>query len=386
MKIIFRTAALAALIITASCGKDDSPDVPGETDQIAEQQEQTPLETNLVADNVVIAGGDKITGTPPTPNEAISLDISDAGKTAFLNEGFYIPFSSDGDVVGAYLQFKSNDGTVADSYYDINVSTNSTGKAIPNKIKSKKGKLSHTTKVNDGTLDVDFNTQIEPGTFCYVVCVYDAQGNISAPEEVCVTVESWGGNAEVVGTWTLVRQYFDSSPEEIELPNIDMCETQDAMRSCAQGALNVSYNYESCERIEYFEITMKSDGTYTERYKDISSTTINSVDIPDGVTLENLTILCDGFSFSDSEAILTYDGDGYWSYINDEDRFVFIEYNYEEVYDGETYSESYGPGDGGFYYGSSKETAVEENGEVQIVDGKLIISSFEFRTSELEKR
>jgi len=64
MKTIFRTAVMAAILITASCGKDSADETAIQQEQEAEQLEQTPLEANIVSDNVLIAGGTKENGAP----------------------------------------------------------------------------------------------------------------------------------------------------------------------------------------------------------------------------------------------------------------------------------------------------------------------------------
>ncbi len=269
MKIIFRTAALAALVVAASCGKDKVDAIAEQLEEQAEQLENTPLEANAVTDNVVIPGGSKKEGVPPTPNNAISLDVSAAGKTAFLNEGFEIPIKSDGDIVGAYLQFKSKDGILGEGYHDIDIASNTTAAkttANKNSIRSKikKGTLRTTSKVDDVNLDIDFNAKIEPGTFCYVICVYDGEGNISAPSEVCVTVESWGGSSAVVGKWSLVKEEY-SEEGESKVFNVGDPDCDEWTASCPenQGEFEISV----CYTQEYGSLELKSDGSFAIDFK-----------------------------------------------------------------------------------------------------------------------
>jgi hypothetical protein len=44
------------------------------------------------------------------------LDLANSGKTALLDEGFDVSLNSDAEITGAYIQVKSKDGTVSDSY------------------------------------------------------------------------------------------------------------------------------------------------------------------------------------------------------------------------------------------------------------------------------
>lgn len=381
MKIMLRTAAFAALILTVSCGKDTANTIADIFDEETEEVESTVLDIKTVSDNVLINGGTKMEGTPPTSNGSISLDVSNTGKTAFLNEGFDVSLNSDAEIKGVYIQFKSKDGIASDSYYDVNIETNNSGKAGKSmRRRVAREKIARIVNKNDDAiLDIDFNTSIEPGEFCYEICVYDANGNISDPQDVCLTVESWGGNSEVVGKWELVKTYSDSSPNDFKTTNEDYCESEIVTRDCALGSITVEYGYESCDRIEYFEITMNSDGTYTERFKEVEKNIITDVVIPSDLTMEDLSSLC-MYDFTDNEAVLTYEGDGNWAYLSDEDSFIFIEYNYEEIYDGDTYTDSFEPGDGSLYYGAGGD-----NGVVKLNNERLIISSFEFKTDEFEK-
>ena len=206
MKTIFRTTAIAALVIAASCGKDSADDTAQQIQKEAEQLEQTPLGANDVSDNLLISGGTEMEGMPPAPNGTLSFDASGTSKSAFLGEGFDISLNSDSQIVGAYIQIKTEDGTSADSYYDINIDANASDNKSSKKINKRSSKAVMTQKENDISLDVDFTNEIEPGIFCYEICVYDGEGNISEPQEVCVTVESWGGFAAAVGNWNMTKE------------------------------------------------------------------------------------------------------------------------------------------------------------------------------------
>jgi len=259
MKSILKTIVLTLLIFIASCSKNEG-NSNKELEKEAENKEVVPIDVAIVSDNVIIAGATKEIGAPPTPNEAISLDMSNTSKTALLNEGFEISLDSDADVVGAYVQFKGNDGTLADSYYDIDV--------IANNINSKNVK-SHSTllkktgisKVDDEvTIDIDFGSKIKPGTFCYEICVYDGEGNISAPQEICVTVESWGGNSDIVGTWQVKKIIL------IDDNNDNM------IRTLITGEPNCSEDeIYCCETTEIITLVFNADGTYSANNKGTNS-------------------------------------------------------------------------------------------------------------------
>lgn len=317
----------------------------------AEILESTPLEANKVSDNVIIEGATKEDGTPPTPNEAISLDISNSGKTAFLNEGFDISLSSDGTITGAYLQIKANDGTVADSYYDIDIAANMAGKKGNNKrfLKSRKGKLNPSAAKTDGsTLDVDFTSQISPGTFCYVICVYDAQGNISAPQEICVTVESWGGSADAVGTWNIVKEVETvNGVSGTILPGEEECSDESTYDCESGGQFTASYD---CYTTGSFTLIFNENGTY----KFYSQDTEKELD------LETSQSTCEA---TYEEFIDAYTSKGSWAYVKEEKKLVMVEYEYTEEYQGETTTETYEPGDAYPLF----EGVVELNGNSLII-------------------
>lgn len=268
MKIIFRSAILAALLTASSCSKEDTTAKNEQAEEQAEQLEKTPLEANTVSDNVLIKGGTKEAGVPPAPNAAISLNIANSGKTAFLNEGFEVSLNSDAAIIGAFLRFKDADGTVADSYYDIDLAANSSSaKRFDFSGAKKKGSILSTAKMSNASLDVDFTASISPGTFCYEICVYDASGNISAPQEVCAIVESWGGNAGLIGSWgmTKVEETIEGETT-VEVLGEPSCETS-SVRCNNQD----TFEYQECFTTELGNITFKDDGSFTTDFRGIDT-------------------------------------------------------------------------------------------------------------------
>lgn len=352
MKTIFRTAAMAALLITASCGKDSADDAAIQQEQQAEQLEQTPLEANTVSDNVRIAGGTKEEGAPPTPNEAITLDVSGTSKMALLGEGFNVSLNSDANIVGAYLQFKANDGTAADSYYDIDVAANGLdSKSGKLNFKSRKSNALVSKKEDETVLDVDFSSSIEPGTFCYEICVYDANGNISAPQEVCVTVESWGGNAAITGTWNLTKEeeIWQGNGGTILTGEEDCTNPYDF--TCDQGGqLSASF---SCYTVISASLVFNPDGTYE----------FNSIDQNKVLAQEESKASCEAIYEEEDE---TYSSKGNWAYDQDNENLVLVEYQYTEFYDGETDSHTYAAGEAEVLYDG--ETVIEGNSLLIKVD------------------
>ncbi|SNY95220.1 hypothetical protein [Flagellimonas pacifica] len=346
-----KSLTLTALVLLASCSKDESSDAENK-DQAIEKLEQTPLNIDTVSDNVIIAGGKKETGTLPTPNKAITLDVSKASTTALLGEGFEVPLSSDGTITGAYIQFKANDGTVSDTYYDIDLNANASNKAT-----EKKGKASLRSAKEDSetTLDVDFNTKIEPGTFCYVICVYDADGNISAPEEICVTVESWGGNSAISGTWN-IKKYVDTYDGETKTEVIGEKNCDDYSRYCS-----VDETYKSiteCETLDSAILILNADGTYSTESKGIDE-------------FLDEDIFVDTCDISYKEYDYGYESEGNWAYVAETKRLTIVEYKYTETYRGETETETLNAGEGELMF----------DGIIDL-DGKSLIINEDFGQGE----
>ncbi len=334
MKIIFRNVATAGLVIIASCGKDYSSSVSEEIGPELLNQETVPLAADTVSDNVIIKGSTKEEGMPPTPNEMISLDIADSGKAAFLNEGFEVRLSSDSDVIGAYLQFKDKDGAVSKSYYDIDLSANGlSDKAVDLQMAYGffSGNATAQTAKNDNAfiLDVDFNSTVEPGTFCYLVCVYDGNGNISAPEEVCGTVESWGGNVDLVGTWnfTKTERTVEGVTETVLVGENDCNELS---LPCQVQELK----FDSCIITESISFTLTADGTFSYEYK-----TIRNDLSYEASSLECEPIFNDDYEFAESF-------EGFWAFNETESRLSLIFYDQVRITNGESETRSFEAGEG----------------------------------------
>lgn len=318
-------------LLLFSCSSDDSV----QTDS----GETTPLAIEKVFENVIVEGATKETGAPNAPNEAISFTLSTENTRAVLVDGFNIEFNSNDNITGAYLQFKGNEGTVADGYYDIDISqlntkVNSTKKSMAKTRMPKfKKEISKKSSIEgDIVVDVDFTTTIEPGTFCYIICVYDANGNISAPQEVCVTVESWGGNDDLEGIWnyTKTEEFYDGVTETMNVGDKD----------CYDGTINCSnqeqLSYTSCYSTDSFKFTINSNGTYEY---EIYSTN-------DLIDYTASSEACQIIKANEDEYYLSK---GNWAYDQVKGEIVLVGLEYIENYEGVTESGTYDVGDADVY-------------------------------------
>lgn len=323
MKIIIRSAAMAVLLIAASCGKDDvSSQVEEQDDQIT-TQEQTPLAANIVSDNVIIKGSTKKEGMLPAASGNIGFSTAKSGKTAFLNEGFTVAISSEAAISGAYLRFKQADGEEASTYYDIDLSENSeSGKRAS--LAGRKGKsIGLLTAKGEGfELDVDFTNNIEPGTFCYDISVYDTEGNVSEVKEICATVESWGGKAALIASWDMTKEEDNETDDgTIQSRNVGEEYCEDDSATCSSGE---SLPYQDCYKTEFGLMAFKEDGTFianfknTEKYIDYSASisdckvVLNEIERVDNykgywaynATTESLTLVIYEYSYNDENELL----------------------------------------------------------------------------------
>ena len=319
MKLINYLLIILLLGMICSCSSDDNS-INMITEQEAEELESVQLEANDVSSNVIIAGASKIQGNPPAPNGAISLDVSNSTGTAFLGEGFDISLSSDGNPVGAYIQFLSNDGVAASEYFDVNIAANLSGKSSKttflNKVQSKSINLS--AKNDDTKINVDFNLDLPPGQFCYEICVYDEQGNISDPQQVCVTVESWGGMDDMDGNWIMVRE-----ERTIEGVSVVFETGQEACYSypfeCVNGqALEVDECY---TRISG-EVRINGDGSYRAEFEGIDRW------LDYGPSYENCQAVYIEETFEDIS-------EGQWAFVSDSNRLTIVEYYFRGSVDGD---------------------------------------------------
>lgn len=319
MKLLEYLVIAAILGMLFSCSSDDSENNDIST-EAAEQLESTLLEADEVSAHAIIPGANKIPGNPPTPNGAISLDVSNTTNTAFLGEGFDISFSSDGNPVGAYIQFLSNNGTAAGEYFDVNLGANATGKVGVATLLSQKHGRQHSqlAKNDDSTINVDFGLEIPPGQFCYEICVYDEAGNISEPEEVCVTVESWGGKDDMEGNWIMVRE------ERVENGQSVVFETgqeacYDYETECVNGQV---LEAEECYTRISGAVRINSDGSYRAEFQGSDRW------LDDGASYENCQAVYREETFEDIS-------EGQWAFVSESNRLTIIEYYFRGVIDGQ---------------------------------------------------
>ena len=207
---------LFVAVMMAACGSDSNDPLDPDNNE-----EPATLNSQAAFDGLDIDGASVVNGAPPAPNAQISLDIPASTVLGVQDEGFNIPFSTDGNAIGAYLQVTSDEGGLVDQYYDINLNSNkSIRPSLPLTGNEKMDALirkSRKQNENEDSLEIDLANSFPVGEFCVILCIYDGEGNISAPVQVCVTVESWGGPTAIQGDWDVTKYTYTVDGEEFDL-------------------------------------------------------------------------------------------------------------------------------------------------------------------------
>lgn len=324
-KVLRPIVLLMAFAMAFSCNNTDD-----------ENEDQKNEDANAISNNAEIKGGSKINGEPPTPNGGVSLVLVNPSTAAYEDAGLTIPISSDGDIIGAYLRFKSEDGTPADNYYDINIEDNLADKSAMWKtifnVKKKNAETrNNSAKIEDDIeLKIGLSPEVKAGeTFCYEICVYDAQGNISQPQELCVTVNAWANNSDLTGKWNILyeSELYYGTVENYYVKQ-DYC--SQTTITCNSGQIITVDDY--CDNLDYEFLDLKSNGDFIYEYE-----------LKDKV-LEldpSITACAQIMKDDSSKATLT----GKWSYDSDKQALVFVAYHevYIDVDGTETYDYSNDP-------------------------------------------
>lgn len=242
INLIFASVMFAFFV---SCSKDDSPTKATNTEQPQEVTEDKPVELSVLETEVKIGTLTQKKGMPPVPVGNVDFKINTSKQEGYQKNGFNIKFSSTSDVKGAYILFQDVNGNKSKSYFDV-PKTSFGNKSTKTRMIAKSSQENPVETSGEQVIDVDFTDNFPPGEFCYEICLYDANNNVSAIEKICVKVEAWGGNSNLLGDWELDR--FVS--EDDDMTNV----------YCTSGdSIKVKWNKTIKEDI-YFNV--KADGSY----------------------------------------------------------------------------------------------------------------------------
>ncbi|QWX84166.1 hypothetical protein H0I23_00515 [Cellulophaga sp. HaHaR_3_176] len=332
-----------------SCSKDGEATISGEIDPDGVNlTEDELIDVNEASAAITVYGATEKTGDL-VPNGAIAFNLDYSTQTAFQKTGFEIAFEAPADFAGAYIQLKDDNG-MADTYFDVPANTMSTdSRKLINKGRqnflSKKTSL---TKKDENTyIDVDFSSAVPAGTFCYVICLYDGQGNISLPQEVCVKVEAWGGNTSLVADWGYTKQVENG---ETYLTGEAKCYDEGTSTLACDNGENTEIELSYCWTVNDITMNLKNDGTFV----------LNQNTIESGLDWEASRASCSNVE----ESFSSFDvSKGNWAYNEEKNELTLVEFVYTSTYeDGET--ETYESEDGELIF----------NGVIELTSSQLVVN------------
>ncbi|WP_042257089.1 hypothetical protein [Cellulophaga lytica] len=304
-----------------SCSSDDDSSSKNNDAEINAQEDE-PLEINSVSSALIIEGATKKTGTL-TPTGGLEFTMDYSKQSAFQKNGFEIEFNSASNYTGVYIQLKDENGT-ADSYFDVprsEIYVSGKGEQTKKSRGFLKGKSAG--KENDAIIEVNLAETVTAGTFCYVICLYDGEGNISEPTEVCVTVEAWGGNSDLVGTWNYTKQIENG--REIKV-------TEEDCESFTNNICNEEYSVDECDILNSIQLKFNNDGTYE----------LNTSQAEKYLNYQESEAACEVIY---KESDFTYKSTGKWAYNEEENRLTLVIFSDVFDYGDEIESETYEFGD-----------------------------------------
>ncbi|WP_299246556.1 hypothetical protein [uncultured Aquimarina sp.] len=307
MKKTYLCALASLFLVATSCSDDDS--VGGIVTVNPDPTEEVALNPDDVSGNIIINNGTIVPGNAPTPTGTLPFTMDQTTQSGFQKNGFDISFNAPANYAGAYIQLQSSDGTMAGEYWNVAVPGRS------NVINNEKRTGVFNQKIGKSNdqqveIDVDFEDAVAPGTFCYLICIYDTDGNISQPVEVCVEVEAWAGNPNLVGTWTLTKEEITYEGEtDTDVVGEETCESF-TVNCNNDSSLTIEDAY--CYTINLANITFNADGTLSETYIDTSR------DFNYSATIEN----CEAVYYDAEED--NYSATGYWAYDEEESLLTLV--------------------------------------------------------------
>ena len=310
-------------------GNDSDDGDTGDNSDNGSSSESNALNADVVANGLRINGATQITALPPQATGGIDFSF-DGNPSALIGQGFEQYIESDDTFDGVYLIIKDINGNTASSYYDIPADAFGRNAITSDRAKSIFNNERATRMVNEGLLDVGFNNSITPGRFCYAVCVYDGNGNISQPQEVCITVESFGGNDDLVGEWSMTNytDVYDGQTVSAGL-NEEYCYNDTI--NCNNGG---SVNVQECSIFERLRFTFNADGTYVLDERVIDN------DIDYDATVSTCT------EVEQAEMFYEYLSSGSWAFNDTSGKLLTVETSYLENDNGDIFTDNYATGDG----------------------------------------
>jgi len=327
-------------------------------------EEEVSLDQNAFTDNVEIESGNVFQGSI-TPNSTITFEVENSQNLiAVVDHGFGLDLSVPDNTDGALIQFKNQDGDLADSYIQIerfpetndmrsSIIKSTKSKFSPLKSKNEKSNLfSNRSSSSQWSFDIDFSEEITAGQICFNVHIYDNNDNISAGFEICATINNYGGGPSgLIGKWRYVSYVYIEDGVEITEPFTDL-EEDDYIIECVDydsGTEENDYTYESFGHVPYpndFEhnayIVFHENGDYEDLYESIIPSQPEIIGSFDNC-IEDWESNCNEYeSYCEDLDLLNYIGNFYpttitntylgkWSYDEDSNTIGIWDYSFQSI-------------------------------------------------------
>ncbi len=362
MKIL-KISLFSLGLLFFSCKNDDSISGPSDAEVAATEQQNLEVNSVLGAtkfnkDSQVYSVESISAAEIPATTDEIVVVLPTETQTAFQQNGLELKIGGTQQFDGVYIRVKDANGNLSDEVLKVELNGNNSNRI--SKVKQNRflsNGVAHNAKqpflakannvnktvvdelpsdaVEETTLNIDFEG-LEPGKFCYAICVYvnNADGNggqwVSQPGDVCVQVEAWGGNSSIAGNWELEKveaTYFT----DVCIKNSDKtytCTNEGEERKEDESWENnveieeeksfcgdSDKKYISKELVKISKFELRTDGTFYMEWNGYNDTTYN-----DAASDENTTVCFD----EPTRITYNYKFFGNWAYNNIEKELTIV--------------------------------------------------------------
>jgi hypothetical protein len=195
--IKFPLLLLLSIFLLTDCKKDKKVDNPDAT-------------ADEITDWLKIDGAVKKSGNLPSPTVGAPVLFNLSPAIGGITDGsFVFNFKASDDFEGIYLKVKG-----ASTYLEIPFSSSDGERLTAGSGSSGAHRDGFAYRDTTGyiIIVVNLDEASNEGEFCFEYCIFDATGNVSNIEEVCVSISNGGGLDELVGKWKLY-EYIDYGSE-----------------------------------------------------------------------------------------------------------------------------------------------------------------------------
>ena len=299
-----------------ACSDDDGPKLEEKIDID---------DADLVSNSIVIEKAVKNEGTPPAPStdpNAPSLyEEFEDEFGAVAGQSFYLdPKVNEGEPAGIYFQIKGSS-----EYFDIPLTTGSSGGRFGTH-KSNSRLFRNARTAESDAIEIQIPDNLEPGEFCALYCIYDAEERVSNVVEICIEIIEFGGDGSDFfsgQTWELVAfKDSEGGVTETEVPGEDYENSYETAVQCGDNFQTVTVT--ETYRTNYFYLSFSDNGAY---------------EVEEEVYVREFdrqNSNCDDIKYVEETEI--YEEIGVWTY-DDATKTLTVVTEYVDEYDQQTYTD-----------------------------------------------